>query len=100
MLRTIGMVCLLCVTGYSQSPLSVRLEAQLGHTETVTALALSPDAKLIASASSGLVTLWDLETQRQIYQIHGSWPAVSSVNFVGNALLVTAPDSRGSPSQF
>src|SRR5262245_2396864 len=100
MLRPIIMICLLCVTAYSQGQLSVRLEAQLGHTETVTAVALSPDAKLAASASSGLVTLWDLDSQRQIYQIHGTWPAVSSINFLGDALLVTALDPRGSSSRF
>jgi WD40 repeat protein len=101
LLRTIGVGWLLCLTCYGQSRLSVRLEAQVGHSESVTASAYSPDGKLAATASSGVVTLWDLETQRQIYQIHGAWPSVSTLSFPGDdTLLVTALDSRGSPTRF
>ncbi|MBZ5623917.1 MAG: hypothetical protein LAQ69_35215 [Acidobacteriia bacterium] len=90
-----------CSVSLGQTGLRARLEFQLGHTETITATAFSPDGKLAVTAGNGLVTLWDLETGRQIYQLHGGWAGVSNLAFPDeDTLLVTAKDSGGSESRF
>src|SRR5689334_3131015 len=67
----------------AQTDRGVRLEIQVGHSDPVTAATFSTDGALALTGSPGVVTLWDMATRRQIYQVHGNWPAMRSLLFHG-----------------
>jgi len=56
------------------------------HTEAVTSVSFSPDAKILASASGdNTVKLWDIKSGKEIKTLKGHTEAVTSVSFSPNA---------------
>jgi TonB family protein len=73
----------------------VRLELQLGHADAILAAAFSQDGKLALTASNGLATLWNLETNMEIRQFHGTWSGKAAAGFAGgDRVLIAAGDGR------
>jgi len=57
----------------------------MGHTNTVTSVAISPYGKYIVSGGDGTVRLWDLSSGKEIAQIigfsDGEWVVVTSEGY-------------------
>ena len=71
------------------------LRTLMGHAKWITAVAFSPDGKLLASASDDrTVKLWDLANGRQVRAFGGFFDRVSTVAFSpdGHTLAVGAHD--------
>lgn len=75
------------------------LVARLGHTDTVRAIATTPDGKLLASAGGDQdrrVLLWNVETGQQLRQLSGGAATTSSLAFTPDGKLLVAGGSDGS----
>src|SRR5262245_43456977 len=84
-----------------QAAEELRLEVQQGHLDSITAATFSNDGKLAATGSDRVITLWDLTTNRQIYQLHGDWEHITSLVISDDKkLLVGARRQGASASQF
>ena len=67
-------------------------QAQMGvPSDTLKAIAISPDGKLLASGStSKVVTVWDFETGALLHTLQGHTEAVNSVNFSADSKLLAS----------
>ena len=82
-----------CVS--SAQPEDVRMELQLGHADSILAGAFSRNGTLALTASNGVATLWDLQTQMEIRQFHGTWSGKVAAAFAGeNRVSIAAADGR------
>lgn len=80
------------------SPVSVRLNIQTAQSGILTSVAVSNDGKLAAvSSMSGTLTLWDLETTRQLRRLTGTKGPVWSVQFdqTGTRAVASVLGSEG-----
>ncbi|MBN1659667.1 MAG: ABC transporter permease subunit [Anaerolineae bacterium] len=69
----------------------------LGHDETVTALAFSPDAALLASGSADTtIMFWNVETGEVQWPSEGHWAAVTTLTFdpTGDYILTGGRDNK------
>jgi WD40 repeat protein len=67
-------------TELPSSPVTVRLNLQTGQSGILTSVAVSEDGKhAVVSSMSGTVTLWDLETKRQVRRLKGTQGPVWTV---------------------
>ena len=72
-------------------------EDWLGHEKAVTALAYSPDGKLLASGSVDTsIAFWDVENAKVKWESGGHWAAVTALAFnsTGKAMLSGGADSK------
>ncbi|MBL8795222.1 MAG: hypothetical protein JNM56_15055 [Planctomycetia bacterium] len=81
------------------NPQKLELALKVGPLSPVTALAFSPDGKLLATGSYGLVTVWDLEKAEPLKTLTNVLGAVNCLRFSPDgALLAVAggqPSARG-----
>lgn len=71
------------------------LDYEIAHHDTVTALAFSPDAKVIASGTGdGLIRLWDFQSGRELIRLTEAIPKTSGFSVEGFNLssLAFSPD--------
>ncbi|GBU26853.1 hypothetical protein R84B8_00368 [Treponema sp. R8-4-B8] len=67
---------------------------QLGHSDGVNSVAISPDGKTVVSGSDdGTIKLWDLVTSREIRTLSGHSSAVESVMFSPDSKTVVSGSS-------
>jgi WD40 repeat protein len=73
-----------------------RLVVQTGHSNSVAAVAVSPDGNLIATAYSsgvGIVKLWDSATAREVHTIEADPLSIGDVRFSPNGQLLASGGS-------
>jgi polar amino acid transport system permease protein len=83
------------LVGYWEDPTTK--QTWLGHTKEVTALAFSPDGKLLASGSADTtIMFWDLESGEVQWPSEGAWATVTSIVFdpEGDLILATSKDNK------
>jgi polar amino acid transport system permease protein len=81
--------------GYWRDPDSQ--EKWLGHQQEVTALAFSPDGKMLASGSADTtIFFWSLETGRVVGDAAGHWAAIAKLLFdpKGESILTCGLDNK------
>jgi WD40 repeat protein len=67
-----------------------------GHSDSVEAIATSPDGRFLATASlDGTARIWDALTGRQVALLAGDGAGLSEVSFDGDGGLVLTVDTRG-----
>ena len=68
----------------------------LRHTDWVWAVAFSNDSKLLATGdNSGQVTVWDIQSQRAVTQLHADSDAVYTVQFSPNDQILAVAGYEG-----
>jgi WD40 repeat protein len=73
------------------------LRALGGHKSEVKAVALSPDARLLASAAAdNLIKLWDAQTGRELFTLAGHTAQVNSLAFNSDGRLLASASDDGS----
>ena len=89
------------VNAGSQEVNSFEIVQQMGHTDEVLAVALSPDGRTALSASTDrTLTLWDLATRKKLRSFTGHGGDVSSVVFSSDGRFALAGvDTRFGPGE-
>ncbi len=73
-----------------------KLGTLVGHTNAVSALAISPDGKLLASSGyDRTMRLWDLNSRKELHQSH-CFPPASELTFSrdGKTLISSSPENH------
>lgn len=91
----LSFVCLTSITmAIGQKP---QLVVQTGHGKEVSALAISPDKKLLASGGSDhRIVIWNIPTGRQVYSLSEHTQAVLTLAFNHSGNLLTSGGADGS----
>jgi WD40 repeat protein len=71
-----------------RTPAPLTLSLRIGPLRAATAVAFSPDGSLLACASHGLVTVWDLRLAQMLRALKGVSGAVHAVRFSPDGRLV------------
>ncbi len=85
---------LLLSSGWAQS--SLKLIIPIGHTQPITALAISPDDKFVLSGGDdNMVHLWNAEAGRLLKSYRGHSRAVTSITFSHSGKYFLSLDNTG-----
>src|SRR5689334_1569098 len=86
------LLCLAPLAGSAQPAVDtfrIEIVPQLGHSESVGAIAFSPDGRILASGSSdNSAKLWDVASGRQLRTLSGHSSSVTSVAFSSNGRVL------------
>lgn len=70
----------ICIFGHAQTDVEVLFRT--GHINKITATAISPDSRMLATVdASNLIVIWDLNTRQQKYAINGMEDEISIIMF-------------------
>ncbi len=97
-MRVKALLSLILNLGLSLSPIAaqsdrrVELVVQTSHTSVIYSLSFSPDGRILASAGSGSVILWEVKSGRQVRIFRGSAPVVFGPD--GNTLAAVSDEDK------